>query len=52
VPTARDFQGRFLSDAGNARFEMSPKLRADDEAHERLTARADPLAQPLPNLPQ
>ena len=51
MPTARDSQGRFLSEAGNARFEISPKLRADDEAHERLTARANPLCKPLLNLP-
>jgi hypothetical protein len=43
--TARDFRGRFLSEASNARFEIRPELRAEDDAHERLAARANPLCK-------
>lgn len=45
VPTSRDFRRRLLSKVGNAGFEISPELRAEDEAHERLAARAKPLCK-------
>lgn len=45
VPAAGDFGRCLFREVGYAHFEIKPELRAKDDAHERLSARANPLSK-------